>query len=298
VTRAHPGYSRWFKSIPAKGVTLMNTQWLLGWWNLIFIVPFFLALVYLGVYTLTGVTFGDADHDADLDADHDVDADVDADADADIDADADVDADADTDIDADTDADADSDADADPEAEGGAAETAVGGRAPLVTGLLSAFGVGRVPLSILVTVLLFTWGAAGFITNVAVQARVGEAWRATLVSVPLALVAGLLMSRLVSEVICRFMPLNETSARRRHELLGLAGEALYPIGGQFGLAAVRDAEGNLFQVPCRVAPGAADIAKGGRVLLVAYNARKQIYDVVPRDPAVSAGAGATTTKAG
>ena len=38
---------------------VMTAAWLLSWWNLMFIVPFFLALVYLGVYTLSGWSFGD-----------------------------------------------------------------------------------------------------------------------------------------------------------------------------------------------------------------------------------------------
>src|SRR5436305_13932391 len=92
----------------------MNPQTLLAWWNLIFVVPFGLALVYLALYTLGGVTFGEADADADFDHDVDVDAhadlhghvDVDVDADADLQADAEADVDADGDVDQDVDADA------------------------------------------------------------------------------------------------------------------------------------------------------------------------------------------------
>src|SRR4051794_14098057 len=75
----------------------MTLELLLAWWNLIYIVPFALALMYLGLFVFTGITFGDADADADFDADADVDADVDADADMDHDLDHDVDADADHD---------------------------------------------------------------------------------------------------------------------------------------------------------------------------------------------------------
>ena len=52
----------------------MTLEWLLGWWNLVFVAPFFVALLYLGVYTLTGVGGGDADADAEADADADVDS--------------------------------------------------------------------------------------------------------------------------------------------------------------------------------------------------------------------------------
>src|SRR5258706_9607371 len=112
----------------------MTLQWILGWWNLIFVAPFAVALLYLGVYTLSGVGFGDADADAHGDFD------ADADADADVDADAGVDADADADADADGDAHGD-------------AETP-GGHPSFHMMALSWMGVGRVPLSLLAFLVL------------------------------------------------------------------------------------------------------------------------------------------------
>src|SRR4051794_20984511 len=123
----------------------MTMQWLLGWWNLIFVAPFAVALVYLGVYTLTGITFGEADVDAEMDADVDAHVDVDADADADTDADPDADADADGDHDAD-------------------AEDAGGAHASLQAMALGWLGAGRVPLSLVIMVLMLTWGFAGLAT--------------------------------------------------------------------------------------------------------------------------------------
>jgi hypothetical protein len=159
--------------------------------------------------------------------------------------------------------------------------------------MLTFLGVGRVPLSIVFTVLLFTWGAVGFVTNAVLQPRTDPAWKVALASVPCAALAGVLVTRAVSGFICRYMPLNGTSARRRHELLGLSGTALYPINETFGLASVRDDEGNLFQVPCRVEQGRDTIGKGESVLLVGYSANKQIYHVIPDGPAASGEVDAT-----
>lgn len=55
--------------------------------------PFLIALTYLGVYVMTGISFGDADVDHDVDADHDVSVEHDLDADHDMDVDRDVDTD-------------------------------------------------------------------------------------------------------------------------------------------------------------------------------------------------------------
>ena len=145
--------------------------------------------------------------------------------------------------------------------------------------------------------LLLTWGSIGFVANVIAQPHVGEAWRAALVSLPLAAAGSLLVTSLVSHLIVRFVPLNETSARRRHELLGCVGTAIYDVDETSGLAAVRDEDGNLFQVACRVAPGAAAVPKDSRVRLVTYRAAGHLFFVEPIGPAADRGAGGATAAA-
>lgn len=247
----------------------MNAQWLLGWWNLIFILPFSLALLYLGVYTLSGVTFGDPGADADLDGD------------AHLDPDAEVHVDADADADMDAEADADHDADAE-SAHGG------GGAA-----LLAWLGVGRAPVSVIAMVFFLTWGVAGFAVNQILR----PSWRGSPqsiagVSIPLAAIISLALTRIVVALMARYLPMNETTARRRHELLGSIGEAMFPIDERFGMASVREAGGDLFQVPCRLEAtraGLGHIPKGARVLLTGYSARQRLFLVVLHDAASVAG---------
>ena len=38
----------------------MDAGWYLGWWNLVFTLPFLLALLYLILYSMSGLTFGEA----------------------------------------------------------------------------------------------------------------------------------------------------------------------------------------------------------------------------------------------
>jgi hypothetical protein len=234
----------------------MTLQWIRGWWNLNFLAPLAVAMVYLAAIVLTGVGVSDGDIDADADAD----ADTDADADADVDADADADADTDTDTDADGhDADADS-------GHGSAAAMA-----------LTWLGVGRVPVSLLAVVLLLTWGAAGLITNLALRPRVD--WDVARISLSVAAILSVLVTRSVVMLIGRYMPLNETSARPLGQLVGRVGQAIYAIDERFGMAGVRDAQGDLHQVACRVGDGVPPIDKGSRVKLVAYSAGRRMFFV-------------------
>jgi len=245
----------------------MNPQTLLAWWNLIFVVPFGLALLYLGLYAATGIGVGDTDTDTDgdgdVDADHDADLEHDADVDHDVDADADHDADADADHDADTDT--DHDADGDP--------------VPLHAAVLGFLGVGTVPVGFVLMALLMTWGATGFITNQLLAPRYGDGPRLAAASAPAAALASLLVLRAVVSAVRRWLPLNESSARRRHELLGCSGQALFEVNENFGLVAVRDDRGELYQVPCRVEPGLPALPKGARVLLVGYAAKTRSFTV-------------------
>jgi len=261
----------------------MNLQTLLAWWNLIFVVPFALALLYLGLYAATGIGVGDGDADAgDLDTDHD----VDLDHDADVDHDADMDHDADVDHDADTDHGADSDHETDGDHDGDAV--------PAYAATLAFFGVGTVPVGFVVMALLMAWGATGFIANQLLAPRFGEGPRLAAASAPAAALASLLVIRAVVSAVRRWLPLNETSARRRHELLGSTGTALFEINETFGLAAVRDDRGELYQVPCRVEAGRGALPKGAHVLLVGYSGSNKSFTVRAAGPVpentVSAGA--------
>jgi hypothetical protein len=267
----------------------MTLLWLLSWWNLIFVLPFALALIYLGLYTVSGITFGDADTDAgfDADADADVDADAHLDAEAPVDAGAHMDADAHADVDADADLDPDADLDGDAElhAAADADHDAASDSATPSMAALQWLGVGKVPVSILLMVLLLVWGSVGFVLNVVLRERVAQEWMAAYVSVPGALLAALIVTRLVVRVMAKWLPMYETTARRRHELLGCVGEAMFAINDRFGMASVRDDLGELYQVPCRVGTAEPPIAKGRHVRLVGYNGKQGIFRVVADDAA-------------
>jgi hypothetical protein len=244
----------------------MNAIYLTQWWNLIFEIPLAIALMYLGVYTLSGWTFGEADLDHDFDIDHDVDLDHDVDVDHDVDLDHDVDVDHDVDADADADHDADTDHDAES-----------GRDLPVWLTIVAWLGVGRIPLSLVLMVLGLTWGIIGFGAN---HLFVGASapWR---LSLPLAALGSIFAAHLVSAFIHRYLPLNETYAAPRHALLGATGHALYAIDESFGMARVRDPRGNLFQIPCRVANGHPPIAKDAQVYLAGYSEKDNMFYVKP-----------------
>jgi hypothetical protein len=150
--------------------------------------------------------------------------------------------------------------------------------------LSAVVGLGRAPISVLVMILMLAWGFFGFLANLTLYPKsepgAAQVWT---MSVPLALIGGVLTTRIIAGLVGRYLPTHESYALRRHELLGATGEALYTIDQNFGMVAVRDAHHDLFQVPCRVRADQPAIAKGSKVKLIAWNGKQQLYYVSPAE---------------
>jgi hypothetical protein len=269
----------------------MSLEWYLAWYNLIFVVPFLLALVSLAAYAASGVTFGETETDGAGGTDAEADAEVEAEPDADVEAEPDAE------VEAEVEAETEAEGCLPPPSGGQAAETVaalslrlrrrtlarLSETAPFGAQLLRFFGVGRVPLSVLLMMLFFAWGFLGVSANaLLLQApRFADApWQ---VSVPVALAGCALLGRAAAVFLARWLPTTETYARDRAALVGRAGQAILRIDQRFGMAAVRDARGNGHQVACRVADGAAPIEKGMPLRVAAYDAAAGLYFVTPLD---------------
>ena len=189
--------------------------------------PFGLGLLYLAVYTLSGWTFGETGADGAMD--HDVDASLDADGHLSFEHDVEANADADTDAHMDG-------HDSEQDHTGGSA----------LMSALNWIGVGRAPLSMVLMILLLSWGTIGFCVNRLTDDRSLDQ------SVPMAIViagmGSIFITKFVAGLVAKFLPTTESYARRRHELLGSLAEALYPIDANFGMAIGRDDRGERFEV--------------------------------------------------
>jgi hypothetical protein len=231
----------------------MNMQ-LLEWYNLIFELPLGLGLLYLAFFTVSGFTFGDADTDAGLDHDMDVDAHADIDADHDADLSHDVDSDSDAD------------------------QTDAHAPSPFLAAL-SWIGIGQMPLSLVLMILLISFGTFGF---AAMRIQSGHSIEpSVLIAIAVAVIASTLITHYIASILGRTIFSTDIVARRRHELLGSHGEALYDINENFGMVVGRDDRGELFQVACRTEAGEQPLVKGSPVQLVAYTAKDRMFFVVP-----------------
>jgi len=253
----------------------MTLDWLLAWWNVIYVIPFFLALMYLGLYALTGVTLGDTnaaiepdgevEYDAAIDQDAGVDHDIAVDHDVSIDPHAGMDA---HHVAPDSEASAGHDLHPDAPATGVAAA------------MLFWIGVGRIPITLVLMVLGLTWGAIGFAINNVARPLVPYDWIVALVSLPLALVGSTLATRTLSRLMARYLPGVQSSARPKLDLIGATGEVVLPVDASFGMISVR-APHQLHQLSCRLKRGTGPLPKGSRVLIVDFDPDLNLFGVIP-----------------
>jgi len=279
----------------------MNSPWILAWFNLIFTVPFMLAALYLLLYAMSGVTFGEPEGEGGAHGG----ADADGHAAGDGHAGGGIETDAHAEVHGETAAGGDAkggslDAIGHHEPAAPAAEMIhaikppfylrvlrrLGMDGPFCLSVLRYFGVGRVPLSILLMAVFFVWGFLGTALNLLLRdhPRLGaDPWQ---LSIPLALLGTAAATRGLGRVLGQWLPTMESYVHPREALVGRAGEAVLPVDERFGLAVVRNARGTSLQVPCRVAPGAPALARGTRVRLVRYDPSIPAYFVTAaRDPA-------------
>jgi hypothetical protein len=171
-----------------------------------------------------------------------------------------VGADAEAEVEVDADADADVDGDHD-----------------LPAAALALLGVGRAPLSLLVITLLVAFGATGICLNLVL-----EPWlRAPLPRGVLAVLGAgstaVLLARVASRLLARFIPSMESYATDAHDLIGVTGMAELKITDRFGVARVCDTTGTPLQIRCRA--HAANIPKGSEIVVVDFDDERKIYTV-------------------
>ena len=207
----------------------------LQWYYLIFWLPLGLAVLYLGVYVLSGWTFGD------VDADHDVGHDVGHDADHDV---------------------------------GHHFEH----QHNHDFRPLALLGVGKVPLSLVLMVLLMTFGFFGFASNRMLDDLIPGFW-VIFASMPVALIGSMIATGLVSNAMARWLPMDQSFAVRARELVGRRATLLYDLPpNASSTAIVKDQFGNRHQISV---VSNVPVQKQIEVVLVQFDAAARQYRVVP-----------------
>ncbi len=266
-----------------------------AWFN----VPFTLALLaFLGLSALQFVGL-EQDHDADADADVHVDLDHDVSVDHDLDMDHDLAVEHDMDVDHDLSLEHDAGIDHDLSAEHDAeldhdvdhdlaheASTDAGGGAPAWAGALRFLGVGQAPVTMILLILLGSFGILGWIANASVLGIFPQYPALVLPAVLLfdVLLAGLVITPRLSGLVGRAVPAFSSTATSVKHLVSRRGHVISAqVDEQYGQVKLRDQGGTLITVFAVVDPGKPPIPHDTNVILVEYDEDKKRFVVVPSD---------------
>ena len=248
----------------------------LQWHYLIFLLPMGVSILYLGLYVLSGWTFGDADSDSSIEQNLDVEGDVEAELDLEADVDVGTNADAHAEIDGHAGASSGAGHALHHEAHHDAGHTRSATSSSAFKAL-TWLGVSRVPLSLVLMVLFMTFGFIGFASNRILDDLISGPF-VFLASLPIAVIGSLLVTGLISNTMARWLPLDQTFVATARQLVGLRGVAIYDINpDRPGTAIVRDSFGNRQQVAI---VSDSLIVKNSEVVLVSFDSKRRSYKAV------------------
>lgn len=216
-------------------------QDLLQWWNLIFVLPFVASLGYLLLQAFGGIHF---DHGVELDAhfDHDVGVEHDADVSPSHDSDS-------------------------------------GDGESFILQVLSVLGVGRIPLASVLMSLCFLWGFLGWASNEIFKGYL-PGFLFVWVSVGIAFVGSVILTRYLAIGIGKLMPTTETYGSSDFKLLGSVATLRYDLQpGSKGSATLFDEFKNYQEVPCRLMEGDEPMKAGDSVVLMTIDQDAGCFEV-------------------
>jgi hypothetical protein len=149
--------------------------------------------------------------------------------------------------------------------------------------------LGRPPFVFRLIVALLTFGAVG----IAVRALLGPdsaRFSRALLPASVGLASSWFVQRTLSRWVVRHIPLVETAVIRRREIVGSLGKAVLLVTRERGMAHVRDRHGDLHQISCHTLHSETRIQPGAPLLVVDYDAERDLFDVVPRPGVLEDGA--------
>ena len=237
---------------------------LLSWWNLIFLIP-----LAVGILFAIGSSFGiggegDHDIDHDLDMGHDIDMDHDLGVDHDVCVDHDVDHDIDGDMDHDH--------------HGGQGVLDMTGKkvprhVPFGFRVLGLIGVGKAPMSIVLMCLNLIWGGTGMIMNLVF----GPLF--LLVTIPVAAGSTIFLTGAFAALVGKLVPKMESYNVVATDLVGRFGEITLRTRTDFGRAMVVDQYGGRKWINCRSKEG--ELAPRSKIVVASYDSGSNTYLVIP-----------------
>ena len=148
---------------------------------------------------------------------------------------------------------------------------------PFLFRLLGLFGVGKVPITIVLMMAFLLFGGAGVVMNRLLESHFRSPQVYGWISFAVAIFVALILTGSLAKLAGRLMPSSETYNVTKEDLVGKVGKLVVPTDESGGLLQARDREGNLHQVQCRTNKG--DLPNGTEVLILDHDPGTNMFIV-------------------
>lgn len=239
----------------------MNIQDLLQWWNLIYAAPLLISVVWILASAVSGFDGVHGDHDF---SDTDTDADVDADAGHDIAHDGHMDAAVHSHSAGHVDLIHDG------AVRGGDLMGHHHDHSPL-SPLFAFLGIGQVPISLMIGIFLFCWGAFGLAANQGLASIMKYPAIYIWPSIAVTLAFSFIVTRVMVALISRIMPTSETFAVSHIDLVGSLGRVIHTATENTGTIDIKDIYGTIHRVQAKTDSGQEALPPGTEAIVIDYD---------------------------
>jgi len=133
------------------------------------------------------------------------------------------------------------------------------------------FGIGQMPVSLLLGIFMFCWGACGMAMNQLFSGMFKYPAVYVWPSMGATFVVSFVITRSMAAIFTRMVPREETFGVSRRELAGLVGKAVYAVSEKAGTIDICDKYGTVHRTQAKTGPGGGIIPSGSKVLVMDYD---------------------------
>lgn len=137
--------------------------------------------------------------------------------------------------------------------------------------VMSILGIDQVPITLLLGIYMFCWGACGMAMNQFFSGiskyPLGYIWP----SMGITFLVSFAITRSMAAIVARMLPTEETFGVSRHELVGLTGKAVFTVSAKGGTVDIRDKYGTVHREQAKTGDEDGSVLSGTEVLVLDYD---------------------------
>ena len=136
---------------------------------------------------------------------------------------------------------------------------------------LTILGIGQVPITLIIGVFMLCWGAFGMLANQLFEGMMKYPAIYIWPSMGVTFLASSVFTRAMAGIVAKCLPSTETYGVSRMELIGTLGSTVYTTSDHAGTINTKDMYGTVHRVQAKTEDGEEPIPSGTEVIVVDFD---------------------------